>query len=91
MICEKCGARIIPLMTQDGKKIYCDADPVYFKVNSKGKLLFLTLRGAISQGDFCAEEAATGYAYVSHFSICKARQRMKFIVESGKHVRMSGA
>ena len=88
MICEKCGARIIPIVTPDGKKIYCDADPVYFKINSKGKLLFLTLKGDVLQGDLCAEESATGYAYVSHFSICKARQRMKFIVESGKQVSM---
>jgi len=91
MICEKCGARIIPLVTPDGRKINCDADRVFLRANSKGKLLFLTLRGDVLQGDLCPQEAATGYAYVSHFSICKARQRMKFIVESGKQVRMSGA
>ena len=88
MICEKCGQKTVPITTQCGKTICCDADRVYFRVSSKGKLLFLTLKGDVLQGDLCAEGAATGYAYVSHFAICKARQRMKFIMEAGKQVSM---
>ena len=89
MICDKCGQRVVPIKTKSGEKINCEADPVYFRVNSKGKQLFFTLRGDVMQGDICAEVMATGYAYMSHFSICKARQRLKTIIESGEQMRMN--
>jgi len=88
MICEHCNQKIITITTDDGRKIRCEVAPVYFRVSGKGKHMFYTLRGDAFRGDICAAEKATGYAYLSHFGICKARQQLKAIVDSGEQMRM---
>ena len=89
MICEHCNQKIITITTDDGRKIRCEVAPVYFRVSGKGQQMFFTLRGEAFQGDICTAEKATGYAYLSHFSICKARQRLKKKVENGEQMRMN--
>jgi len=89
MLCEYCNQKIIPIIIKGGAKMRCEVAPVYFRVSEKGKHMFYTLRGDAFRGDICTAEKATGYAYLSHFGICKARQRLKSIVDGGEQVRMN--
>jgi len=87
--CDKCGAKIIPIMTPDGRKISCDATPVHYKVDGNGKYLFLSIRGDALRGNLAVEGMDAKRGYMSHFATCEDRRKLKKGAEKGVQMRLS--
>ena len=69
--CRSCGAPIVWIKTASGKSMPCDASPVYFKENEKGKDRVVTLTGATVCCDIITEPPVIGFVgYRPHYSTC---------------------
>lgn len=69
--CRSCGAEIIWVETENGKKMPCNSDPVTYWKNAKGKATIVTPNGEVCKADLEGDiNKATGYGYISHFATC---------------------
>ena len=69
--CKSCGAAIIWIETENGKKMPCDADPVTYWKNPKGKATVITPNGETYRADLEGDIMnATGYGYIPHWATC---------------------
>lgn len=76
--CKGCGAEIIWIKTQTGKKMPCNPDMVMYweKKNGKGKII--TPNGEVLSCVFEGEtEKATGYGYTTHWNTCPEAKRFR--------------
>lgn len=70
-ICRGCGASIVWIGMSSGKSMPCDASPVYYKMNAKGKDKIVTPNGIVITCDIVTNpNEADGYGYKSHFATC---------------------
>jgi hypothetical protein len=63
-VCRTCGAPIIWAVTQNGRRMPLDADPV---ASPRG---WFTIEGATASGDDLAVAVPSRPIFVSHFATC---------------------
>lgn len=75
--CRSCGANIIFITTENGRKMPCDADAVDYQDNIKGKDTIVTESGKVIKGTIIKTTQGGGLVpiidgkgYVSHFATC---------------------
>lgn len=71
--CRACGAPIVWITTSNGKKMPCDAEPVIYQANRRGKDLIVTPNGEVLKGTVVPNGSAMiadGYGYISHYATC---------------------
>lgn len=66
--CKSCNAPIIFIKTRKGKSMPCDAKPVRFDLEIKGRDLIVTEDGDVVRGRISKDGADTGYK--SHYASC---------------------
>lgn len=70
-VCKGCGASIVWIGTSGGKSMPCEAVPVYYKMNAKGKEKIITPNGVVITCDIVHDpDIATGIGYIPHWSNC---------------------
>lgn len=76
--CKGCGADIIWIKTRAGKAMPCDATPVTYWQNEKGKQTIITPDGATLRCDLTGDpKEAAGSGYVPHWATCPAAKQFK--------------
>lgn len=76
--CKGCGASIVWIGMPSGKSMPCDASPVYYKMNAKGKDKIVTPNGMVITCDVVTNPSkADGYGYKSHFATCTKSDRFR--------------
>lgn len=69
--CRSCGAEIVWIRMDSGKKMPCDAAPVTYWAKMGGTEKIVTPNGEVVSCELQGELAnATGVGYISHFSTC---------------------
>lgn len=69
--CKSCGADIIWIKMQSGKNMPCDAQPVVYWKNPKGKATIITPNGETYRADLTGDiNKATGIGYIPHWATC---------------------
>lgn len=75
--CRSCGAAIVWITTQNGRKMPCNADPVEYQDNRKGKDVIVTEDGKVVRGTVIDKARPSalvpivdGTGYISHFATC---------------------
>lgn len=69
--CKSCGAEIIWIKTTAGKSMPCDAAPVTYWKNPKGKATVITPNGETYRADLEGDlDKATGIGYIPHWATC---------------------
>jgi len=72
--CKACGATIIWVETQNGRKMPCNAAPVTYQANRRGKDLIVTPNGEVLKGTVVSKDDSflivDGYGYISHYATC---------------------
>lgn len=75
--CRSCGANIIFITTENGRKMLCDADAVDYQDNIKGKDTIVTESGKVIKGAIIKPSqggglvpVVDGKGYISHFATC---------------------
>lgn len=66
--CRSCGASIIWLPTESGKKMPCDAKPIPYTEDPAGNLTLVTSDGRVVRAK--ADATSDFVGYVSHFATC---------------------
>lgn len=69
--CRSCGADIIWIITKTGRKMPCNAEPIFFdlaNMNDEGTKVFVKDNGTIAIGIENPEGQEVGY--ISHFATC---------------------
>lgn len=75
--CRSCGANIVFITTENGRKMPCDADAVEYQDNIKGTDTIVTESGKVIKGTIIKltqggglVPLVDGKGYVSHFATC---------------------
>lgn len=75
--CRSCGANIVFITTENGRKMPCNADAVEYQDNIKGKDTIVTESGKVIKGTIIKPSQGGGLVpivdgkgYVSHFATC---------------------
>ena len=66
--CRSCGAEIIWVMMQSGKRMPCDAKATMYRADPAGKESFVTEHGLTMRGT--ADPDGDTVGYISHFTTC---------------------
>jgi hypothetical protein len=66
--CKSCGASILWLVTENGKKMPVNAKPVPYKEKDDGNLTLVTSKGRVVKGVLDVSSDEVGY--ISHFATC---------------------
>lgn len=76
--CSGCGARIIWIQTQRGKKMPCDPRPVPYWAKEKAPGKIVTPNGAIISCEFTGDIATvTGTGFIPHWATCPKSKAFK--------------
>lgn len=76
--CSGCGAQIIWIQTQRGKKMPCDPKPVPYWAKEKAPGKVVTPAGALVSCEFTGDLAtATGVGYIPHWATCPKSKAFK--------------
>lgn len=74
--CRSCGADIIWIRMDSGKKMPCDAAQVTYWAKVGGTKKIITPNGEVISCELQGEFAnATGVGYISHFSTCPSADK----------------
>lgn len=74
--CKSCGAAIVWIETQNGRKMPCNAEAVDYQENRKGASVIVTEDGKVVRGTIIEKGASPlvpvidGKGYISHFATC---------------------
>lgn len=69
--CRSCGASIVWIKTAKGASMPCDASPVYYKQNEKGKSVVVTANGITLRCEILKEpEEGACVGYMPHWATC---------------------
>lgn len=68
--CKSCGAEIIWLVMESGKKMPCDAQKIPCRENVNGKYILVLPSGKLIRADIDLDSDV--YGYTSHFATCPA-------------------
>ena len=66
--CKSCGASILWLVTENGKRMPVNAKPVPYREKSDGNLTLLTPNGRVVKG--VLDVTAETKGLISHFATC---------------------
>ena len=76
--CKACGAPIIFIRTQGGKKMPCDPEQRMYWQRKGAKEKIVTPNGEVLSCEFSGDlNKATGVGYVSHWATCPFADRFK--------------
>lgn len=73
--CRSCGAEIIWVTMQSGKKMPCDAKAVTYRADRTGKETFVTEHGLTVRGT--ADPDGDTVGYISHFTTCPHAEQFR--------------
>lgn len=73
--CRSCGAEIVWVTMQSGKKMPCDAGTGHYRADPKGSATFVTENGLTMRGEPNFDGETVGY--VSHFETCPQADRFR--------------
>ena len=78
IICRSCRAKILWIETASGKKMPCNAEPVYYKTTGEGNDKVMTPEGVIISCDLVTDPSeADGLGYTPHWSTCNAPDKFR--------------
>lgn len=71
MRCRSCGAEIVWIRMQSGKRMPCDPEQVLYREDQAKKGTIVTPNGETVRCEYpVGSERATGIGYISHFATC---------------------
>lgn len=73
--CRSCGAEIVWITMQSGKKMPCDAGTGHYRADPKGSATFVTENGLTMRGEPDFDGETVGY--VSHFETCPQAEEFR--------------
>ena len=76
--CRSCGANIIWIITKTGRKMPCNAEPIFFdlaNMNDEGTKVFVKDNRIIAIGIENPEGQEVGY--ISHFATCPEAEKWR--------------
>lgn len=77
-MCRGCGAEILWIITEAGKAMPCNPNPVMYWKKQKAKGKIVTQNGMTLSCEFEGNpDNATGLGYTSHFSTCPEAVKFK--------------
>lgn len=75
--CKGCGAEIVWMKMQSGRKMPCDAELIRGRLDKESKKTFVTPNGKVMRGVEAPDGVADFMAYRSHFETCPKAEDFK--------------